>query len=338
MADNLQILLMERPRGPLEEKHFATRSAPVPAPADGQVLVRTVLLSLDAANRAWMQGATYRAALEAGQVMSGYGVGEVVESCSPRFASGDHVLGELGWQEWCAADAKGFARCSAHRPLSHQLSALGVAGKTAYHGLIHVPGIAAGETLLVSAAGGSVGSIVGQIGKIKGARVIGVAGGREKCDWVVRELGFDACIDYKHDDLPAALKRVAPEGIDVYFDNTGGPILQAALFAMKLHGRISCCGAVSQYDVAAPKSPAGIPGMIVVKRLRMEGFILSDFTDRDAEAERDLSEWVRTRQLKVVEDIIDGLENAPRALIGLLAGENRGKRMIRVVRESASGA
>jgi NADPH-dependent curcumin reductase CurA len=330
MADNAQILLMERPRGPLTEAHFASRSAPIPVPGDGQVLVRSVLLSLDAANRAWMQGATYRAALNAGELMSGYGLGEVVESRSPRFAAGDLVLGELGWQQWCAASASGFARASAHRPLSHQLSVLGVSGKTAYHGLLNVPGIAAGETLLVSAAGGAVGSIVGQIGKIKGARVVGVAGGREKCEWVVRELGFDACIDYKHDDVAAALKRAAPEGVDVYFDNTGGAILQAALFAMKPRGRISCCGAVSQYDVAAPKSPAGVPGLLVVKRLRMEGFIVMDFAERDADAERDLSAWVKAGKLRVFEDVIDGLENAPRGLIGLLAGENRGKRMIRV--------
>ena len=334
MADNVQILLMERPRGPLAETHFATRSVPMPAPGDGQLLVRTLLLSLDAANRAWMQGATYRAALNAGELMSGYGIGEVVESRSPKFARGDVVMGELGWQEWCAGDAKGFVRASAHRPLSQQLSVLGVTGKTAYHGLLNVPGIAAGETLLVSAAGGAVGSIVGQIGKIKGARVVGVAGGREKCDWIVRELGFDACIDYKNDGLPAALKRAAPEGIDVYFDNTGGPILQAALFAMKLHGRISCCGAVSQYDVASPKSPAGVPGLLVVKRLRMQGFIVMDFADKDADAERDLSAWARSGQLKVIEDVIDGLEHAPRGLIGLLAGENRGKRMIRVGAET----
>jgi NADPH-dependent curcumin reductase CurA len=330
MADNAQILLMERPRGPLTEKHFASRSAPIPAPAEGQLLVRSVLLSLDAANRAWMQGATYRAALEAGQLMSGYGLGEVIESRSPRFARGDLVLGEFGWQEWCAADARAFTRASAHRPLSHQLSVLGVTGKTAYHGLLHVPGIAAGETLLVSAAGGAVGSLVGQIGKIKGARVVGVAGGGEKCAWVVRELGFDACIDHRADDLAAQLKRAAPEGIDVYFDNTGGAILQAALFAMKPRGRISCCGAVSQYDVASPKSPAGVPGLLVVKRLRMEGFLVMDFADKDVEAERDLAAWAASGRLKVVEDVIDGLENAPRALIGLLAGENRGKRMIRV--------
>ncbi len=335
MADNTQILLMERPRGPLAETHFATRSVPMPAPADGQLLVRTILLSLDAANRAWMQGATYRAALNAGELMSGYGLGEVVESRSPRFARGDLVLGELGWQEWAVGKASGFTRSGPHRPLSHQLSVLGVTGKTAYHGLLNVPGIAAGETLLVSAAGGAVGGVVGQIGKLKGAKVVGVAGGREKCDWVVRELGFDACLDYKNGDVAAALKRAAPEGVDVYFDNTGGPILQAALFAMKLHGRISCCGAVSQYDVASPKSPAGVPGLLVVKRLKMEGFLVMDFPDKDADAERDLSAWTKSGQIKVFEDILDGVESAPRGLVGLLAGENRGKRMIRVGPEPA---
>jgi hypothetical protein len=330
MAENTQILLMERPRGPLAESHFSLRHAPMPVPADGQALVRTILLSQDAANRAWMQGATYRAALTAGEVMQGYGIGQVVESRAPRLARGTLVLGDLGWQEYAALDARALQKCSAHRPLSHQLSVLGVAGKTAYHGLLNVPGIRAGEVLLVSAAAGSVGSLVGQIGKLKGARTIGVAGGPEKCAWVVRELGFDACLDYRNDDLSAALKRAAPEGVDVYFDNTGGAILQAALFAMKLHGRISCCGAVSQYDVAAPKSPAGVPGLLVVKRLRMEGFLLHDFLDRDAEAEQDLSAWVSEGKLRVFEDVIDGLENAPRGLIGLLAGENRGKRMIRV--------
>jgi NADPH-dependent curcumin reductase CurA len=207
---------------------------------------------------------------------------------------------------------------------------LGIAGKTAYHGLLNVAGLESGETLVVSAAAGSVGSIVGQIGRIKGARVVGIAGGAEKCDWVVDALGFDACIDYKGSDVVAGLREHCPSGIDAYFDNVGGEILQAALFAMNMHGRIACCGAVSQYDGGAPTSPVGIPGLLVVKRLRMEGFIVMDFADRDAQAERDLREWASSGQLQVVEDVIDGLENAPRGLIGLLAGENRGKRMIRV--------
>jgi NADPH-dependent curcumin reductase CurA len=193
-----------------------------------------------------------------------------------------------------------------------------------------VAGIEAGETLLVSAAAGSVGSLVGQIGKIRGARVVGVAGGPEKCAWVVDELGFDACIDYKGEAVPAALGEHCPGGVDVYFDNVGGEVLQAALFAMKQRGRIACCGAVSMYDGGPLTGPVGIPGLLVVKRLRMEGFIVMDFADRDADAERDLRAWVADGRLKVIEDVIDGLENAPRGLIGLLAGENRGKRIIRV--------
>lgn len=330
MADNTQILLRERPSGKLEESHFELRHAPMPVPGEGQALVRSVLLSQDAANRAWMQGATYKDAVNPGDVMHGYALGEVVESRASGLAPGDLVMGELGWQEYAALDARVLGRCSDHRPLTHQLSVLGIAGKTAYHGLINVSGIDEGETLLVSAAAGSVGSLVGQIGKIKGARVVGVAGGPEKCAWVVDQLGFDACVDYKGGELSAGLAQHCPAGIDVYFDNTGGDILQAALFAMNQAGRIACCGAVSMYDGGPLNGPVGVPGLLVVKRLRMEGFIVMDFVDRDAEAERDLAAWTADGRLKVVEDVIDGLENAPRGLIGLLAGENRGKRMIRV--------
>ncbi len=330
MADNLQILLAEKPTGPLAESHFESRILAMPTPGDGEVLVRSILLSQDAANRAWMHGPTYKSAVNPGDVMHGYAIAEVVESRSADFSPGDVVLGEVGWQQFAALDARAVRRSSAHRPLTHQLSVLGVAGKTAYHGLLNVPGLEAGESLLVSAAGGSVGTLVGQIGKIRGAHVVGIAGGAEKCQWVVDELGFDACIDYKSQDVSAAIREHCPKGVDVYFDNVGGPILQSALFAMKDHGRISCCGAVSQYDSGSFTSPAGVPGLLVIKRLRMEGFIVSDFADRDAEAERDLAAWAASGQLKVIEDVIDGLENAPRGLIGLLAGENRGKRMIRV--------
>ncbi len=330
MSDNTQIVLVERPKGPLKESHFEVRRGSTPVPADGQVVVRNILLSLDAANRAWMQGATYKDAVNPGDVMHGYAIGEVVESRSPQFSTGDIVGGELGWQQFAALPAKSVVRCPEHRPLSNLLSVLGIAGKTAYHGLIHVAGIHEGETLVVSAAAGSVGSLVGQIGKIKGAHVVGIAGGTEKCRWVVDDLGFDACIDYKNEDVSAALAKHCPQGIDVYFDNVGGPILQSALFAMKLHGRIACCGAVSQYDTGDFSSPMGIPGLLVVKRIRMEGFIVMDFADRDAVAERDLAEWSSAGRIRVVEDILDGIESAPRGLIGLLAGENRGKRMVRI--------
>jgi NADPH-dependent curcumin reductase CurA len=327
---NKQVVLVEKPKAKLAESHFELREVPVPSPAEGEVLIRSVLLSQDAANRAWMQGPTYRSAVNPGDVMHGYAIGEVMESRSGKFKPGDVVSGEVGWQEYAALDANVVGPCSDHRPLTHLLSVLGIAGKTAYHGLLNVPGIAEGETLVVSAAAGSVGSLVGQIGKIKGAHVVGIAGGTEKCAWVKDELGFDACIDYKGSDVGAGLREHCPGGIDVYFDNVGGPILEAALFSMKLHGRVSCCGAVSQYDDGSPASPIGIPGLLVVKRIKMEGFIVMDFFDRNDEAERDLSSWVASGRLKVVEDVIEGLENAPRGLIGLLAGENRGKRMIRV--------
>ena len=330
MTTNTQILLAETPRGKLEAKHFETRKGEVPALEDDQVLVRSILLSLDAANRAWMQGVTYKSAVEAGQIMHGYAIGEVVESRSDRFAAGDVVAGELGWQEYAAMPAKLLRPVGPHRPLTHHHSVLGIAGLTAYHGLITVVGIHEGETLLVSAAGGSVGSLVGQIGKLEGARVIGVAGGPEKCRWVEEVLGFDGCIDYKAGSLGKALRAQCPQGVDVYFDNTGGDILQAALFAMNVNGRISCCGAVSQYDVEKPKGPLGVPGLLVTKRLTMRGFLAMDFPDRDAEALERLGAWAASGQLEVVEDVLEGIESAPGGLIGLLAGENRGKRMVRV--------
>lgn len=329
-AGNLQILLREAPRGTLQQDHFTSRTVERPEPADGEVLVRSLLLSLDAANRAWMQGATYKSAVEEGDVMHGYAIGEVVESKAAGFGAGDLVAGELGWQQFAVMSARRLVKCPDIEPLTHLHSVLGIAGKTAYHGLLNVSGIAEGETLLVSAAGGSVGSIVGQIGKIKGAHVVGVAGGAEKCAWVTDTLGFDACIDYKNQDVAAELRSTCPDGVDVYFDNTGGPILQAALFAMNLRGRVACCGAVSQYDTAEPRSPAGIPGLLVVKRIRMEGFIVMDFAEQDEQAVTDLAAWSNEGRLTVAEDIVEGLENAPAGLIGLLAGENRGKRMVRV--------
>jgi len=333
MTTNRRILLSEIPTGKLSQEHFSQDEVEVPSPGENEVLVKTLILSQDAANRAWMQGATYRGALESGQVMSSGGLAQVVESNTDRFEPGQIVAGDLGWQEYAVLPAHEIGTIPEHDgPLSHGLSLLGVAGLTAYHGLINVPGIHAGETLLVSAAGGSVGSIVGQIGRIKDAKVIGIAGGPEKCQWVVDELGFDACIDYKDESAPLRnqLADVAADGIDVYFDNTGGDILQTALFAMKLQGRISCCGAVSMYDGKPKPGPFGVPGLLVTKRLTMQGFLVSDYRQLDRDAFHDLSLWAKQGELKVVEDILDGLENAPAGLIGLLAGENRGKRMIRV--------
>jgi NADPH-dependent curcumin reductase CurA len=303
----------------------------VPKPADGEVLVRVRLISLDAANRAWMQGATYRSAVTAGSVMAGGAVAEVMESRASNLAPGDLVFGDTGWQEYAAVPAKALTKLPKIEPMTHLISVYGIAGLTAYFGLLDIGRPKAGETVVVSAAAGAVGSIVGQIAKIKGCRVIGIAGGAEKCAWLAKELGFDAAVDYKSGALFKTLKAAAPNGIDVYFDNVGGDIFEACLAQMNVRGRIACCGAVSQYDMAPPSSgPRGVPGLIVVKRLTVQGFIVTDFFDQRDRAVADLQSWVESGKLKVQEDVIEGLENTPQALIGLLAGENRGKRMVRI--------
>src|SRR5438309_875306 len=244
---------------------------------------------------------------------------------------GDIVFGDTGWQDYAAVPAKHLSKVPRMEPMTHLLSVYGIAGLTAYFGLLDVGKPKTGETVVVSAAAGSVGSIVGQIAKIKGCHVVGIAGGADKCHWLTSELGFDAAVDYKDGAVFKALRAAAPKGIDVYFDNVGGDILEACLAQMNLRGRIACCGAISQYDGApSPTGPRGVPGLIVVKRLIMQGFIVMDFMDQREQALADLQSWVGSGRLKVQEDVIDGLENTPQALIGLLAGENRGKRMIRV--------
>jgi NADPH-dependent curcumin reductase CurA len=328
---NRQILLIDKPAGKLGPEHFKMVEAPVAEPKDGEALVRVRYISLDAANRAWMQGATYRSAVEANSVMAGGSVAEVVSSKAAGFAPGDLVFSDTGWQDYAVLPGKHLAKVPRIEPMTHLLSVYGIAGLTAYFGLLDVGRPQAGETIVVSAAAGSVGSIVGQIGKIKGCRVVGVAGGAEKCRWLSEHLGFDAAIDYKQDGVFKALREAAPKGVDVYFDNVGGDVLEACLPQMNLRGRIACCGAISQYDGApSPTGPRGVPGLIVVKRLLLQGFIVTDYFGQRDRAIADLSRWVNEGQLKVEEDVIEGLENTPAALIGLLAGENRGKRMVKV--------
>ena len=328
---NRQILLVEKPVGKLGHEHFRMSNAAIPEPKDGEALVRVHYISLDAANRAWMHGATYRSAVEANSVMAGGGIAEVVASKADGLKAGDIVFGDTGWQDYAAIPAKHLTRMPKLEPMTHLLSVFGIAGLTAYFGLLDVAKPKSGETVVVSAAAGSVGSIVGQIARIKECRVVGIAGGKDKCDWLTSELGFDAAVDYKGGAVFKALRAATPKGIDVYFDNVGGDILEACLPLMNNRGRISCCGAISQYD-GAPQAtgPRGVPGLIVVKRLIMQGFIVMDFMDQRDKALSDLQSWVSSGKLKVQEDIINGLENTPKALIGLLAGENRGKRMIKL--------
>jgi NADPH-dependent curcumin reductase CurA len=328
---NRQIVLEQLPQGKLTADHFRLAQTETPQPGDGEVLVRTRYISLDAANRAWMQGATYRAALAAGDVMAGGALAEVVESKAPNLAKGDLVFADTGWQDYAVLAGGSLAKLPDLKPVTHLLSVYGVAGLTAYFGLLECGQPKAGETVVVSAAAGSVGSLVGQIAKIRGCKVVGIAGGAAKCAWLVDELGLDQAVDYKAGDVRRALRAACPNGIDVYFDNVGGDIFEAALFNMNNFGRIACCGAVSQYDGAAPPhGPRGVPGLIVTKRLNMRGFIVSDFNEQREGALSDLESWVESGKLKVLEDIIEGLENAPAALVGLLAGENRGKRMVKV--------
>jgi NADPH-dependent curcumin reductase CurA len=328
---NRQILLAEKPAGKLAPEHFKMRDGGMPEPKDGEALLRVRYISLDAANRAWMHGATYRSAVEANSVMAGGGIAEVVSSKAAGLAPGDIVFGDTGWQDYAAVPAKHLTKLPKVEPMTHLLSVFGIAGLTAYFGLLEIGKPKAGETVVVSAAAGSVGSIVGQIAKVNGCHVVGIAGGKDKCHWLTSELGFDMAVDYKDGALFKALRAAAPKGIDVYFDNVGGDILEACLPQMNNYGRIACCGAISQYDGApSAHGPRGVPGLIVVKRLVMQGFIVMDFMNRRDKAIADLQAWIAAGKLKVQEDVINGLENTPRALIGLLAGENRGKRMIKV--------
>jgi NADPH-dependent curcumin reductase CurA len=330
-STNRQVLLVEKPAGKLGLEHFKLTNSPLPEPKDGEALLRIRYISLDAANRAWMHGATYRAAVETNTVMAGGGIAEVVSSKSDALKPGDIVFGDTGWQDYAVVPAKHLTKLPRMAPLTHLLSIYGIAGLTAYFGLLHVGKPKEGETVVVSAAAGSVGSIVGQIAKLKGCGVVGIAGGAEKCRWLTSELGFDAAVDYKDGAVFKALKAAAPNGIDVYFDNVGGEILEACLPQMNLNGRIACCGAISQYDGApSATGPRGVPGLIVVKRLTMQGFIVMDYMNQRDQAMADLQGWVSSGKIKVLEDVIDGLENTPQALIGLLAGENRGKRMVKV--------
>src|ERR1700743_3293094 len=245
---NRQVLLVAQPAGQLGTEHFKLANGAMPEPKDGEALLRVRYISLDAANRAWMHGATYRAAVEANTVMAVGGVAEVVSSKAPSLAPGDLVFGDTGWQEYAAVPAQHLSKLPQVDPTTHPLSAYGSAGLTAYFGLLDVGKPKEGETVVVSAAAGSVGSIVGQIARIKGCRVVGIAGGKDKYHWLTSELGFDAAVDYKDGAVFKALRAAAPQGIDVYFDNVGGDILESCLPLMNNYGRIACCGAISQYD------------------------------------------------------------------------------------------
>lgn len=327
---NRQIRLKSLPVGELREDNFEMVEEAAPLPGKGELLIRNLLISQDAANRAWMRGPSYRQAVRAGDVMHAYTIGEVVESSDPAFAIGTRVFGEGGWQDLYTAAPASLRKVRGDVPLPHLLNLVGIAGRTAYHGLISVGQLRQNDVLVVTAAAGSVGLLAGQIGKAMGCKVIGIAGGARKCHWLVEGMKFDAAVDYKTESFLTDIRSVCGEGVDVLFDNVGGDVCGAVLPLMKLRGRIVCCGAISQYDGSAPASPAGLPGILIAKRLRMEGFIVFDFEERAAEAEDALLAWFAQGRIKVVEEVLEGLAAAPKGLIGLLGGENVGKRMVRV--------
>jgi NADPH-dependent curcumin reductase CurA len=331
MAKNAQWIYARKPEGAVTAAHFAPADSDIAQPGEGEVLVRTTLLSLDPASRAWMAGRTYRAMLEPGEVMAGWGLGEVVQSNDAKFAPGDLVSGEYGWQRYAVLPARALTKHDKRQKPEHILGVLGITGLTAYFGMLDIGRPRPGETVLVSAAAGAVGSIAGQIAKIAGCRVVGSTSSAEKCKWIVDELGFDAAVDYKSGSLMQDVRAACPNGIDVYFDNTGGDMLTVALSRMNMWGRVSCCGVVSQYNAMTPAAgPAGVPGFLVTKRIRMEGFVVMDFYQRRAQAEAALAGWVEQGRLKAPVEIVEGFENMPKALEGLFAGQNKGKLMVRV--------
>lgn len=329
-ATNRQWIYARKPNGQIGTGNFDLQDAPVPQAKDGEVVVRATMLQFDAASRAWMQGQTYRSQLNPGDVMAGRGLGEVIESKADGIAVGDVVMGDIGWQTHAALPARHVEKLNKHIPPELHLSVFGITGLTAYFGLLDVGRPRPGETVMVSAAAGAVGVLVGQIAKIMGCRVVGTASGADKCKWLVDEIGYDAVVDYKAGNLHRDLKAACPRGVDVYFDNTGGDVLGAALSRMNMWGRVACCGAVSNYDTATPSpGPAGVPGFLVTKRIRMEGFVVMDFFNRKREAEMQLALWVEDGKLKPVVDIVEGFEKMPETLVGMFAGKNRGKLLLR---------
>ncbi|HEV3259360.1 MAG TPA: NADP-dependent oxidoreductase [Gemmataceae bacterium] len=328
---NRQVLLVNRPVGEPRESDFALVETPVPEPGAGQILCRTIYLSLDPYMRGRMSAAaSYARPAEIGKVMVGGTVSQVMRSLHAGFAEGDLVLGYDGWQEYAVSDGQGVRKLDSRQgPISYALGVLGMPGMTAYVALLDIGRPRAGETVVVSAAAGAVGSVVGQIARIKGCRAVGIAGSDEKCSFVVNKLHFDACTNRRTEDLDQALARACPGGIDVYYDNVGGSVLEAVLRHINRGARIPLVGLISQYN--APKPPPG-PNLrpLLVKRARIQGFIVSDHEDRREEFLRDVSGWLREGKLTYKEDVVQGLENAPRAFLGLFQGKNFGKLMVQV--------
>ncbi|MFD8787590.1 NADP-dependent oxidoreductase [Kitasatospora sp. NPDC059599] len=332
-AVNRQIRLARRPVGEVRAEDWAHGSEPVGVPGDGEFLGRTRYVSLDPAMRGWLDDRpSYLPPVGLGEVMRAGSVVEVIASDHPKFRVGDHVVGAFGVQEYAVSDGKGAITVDpALAPLSTYLGALGMPGMTAYFGLLDVGALKEGETVVVSGAAGAVGSMVGQIAKVKGCRVVGIAGGPEKCALLTEELGFDAAIDYRAEDVRKALRAHAPDGIDVYFDNVGGPVLDAALTRLAMHARVVICGAISQYNnETAVEGPSNYLSLLV-RRARMEGFVVFDYARRYAEAAAEIAGWIGDGRITVKEQVVEGtVDDFPETFGMLFRGENTGKLVLRL--------
>jgi hypothetical protein len=317
----------------VEPSNFELRQAELPVPGDGEMLVRNLYLSLDPAMRTWMIDApSYIPPVGIGEVMRGACVARVVESNKDGFEPGDTVIGIFGWQDYCVTDGGGpmpTTRIPEGTPPTMPLGVLGLTSLTAYFGLKEVAKPQAGETFVVSGAAGATGSVAGQLAKLKGCRVIGIAGGPEKCQWLTRELGFDGAIDYKGEDVKKRMRELCPDGLDIFWDNVGGDALEAALANLAMHARVILCGAISNYNRSDTRGPRNYMNLLV-KRSRMEGFVVFDYMDRAAEAMAELAPLVMEGKIQHREDVRDGLEAAPAALVDLYSGENRGKLLVKI--------
>lgn len=324
--------LAARPVGMAKRSDFTYEEVPVAEPKDGELLVKIQYISLDPAMRGWMNaGKSYIPPVEIGDIMRAGTVGEVVASRHPQFQAGDFVSGNQGVQSYAISNGKGLVKVDPKfAPLPKYLNALGMPGITAYFGLLEVGLPKAGETVVISAASGAVGQVAGQIAKIKGCRAIGIAGGAEKCDYAVKELGYDACIDYKRGPIFPGLAQNCPEGVDIYFDNVGGDILDAVLARLRMKARVIICGAISQYNNTTPIVGPKNYMSLLVNRARMEGMVVFDWAPRYSEAVRQLSQWMAEGKLKSREDIVEGIETFPETLLKLFSGENFGKLVLKV--------
>ncbi|HUN67277.1 MAG TPA: NADP-dependent oxidoreductase [Burkholderiales bacterium] len=331
MTANRAWTLASYPTGWVTESNFKLVESPAPSPREGEVLVRNLWLSLDPYMRGRIsQQKSYVKGVEIGEVMTGETAGEVVESKHPGFKAGDKVTAPSGWQLYCCLRGEALTKVDASKaPLSYFLGCLGMPGRTAYFGMKEICAPKPGETVVVSAASGAVGSVVGQLAKAWGCRAVGIAGGREKCDYVVKELGFDACVDYKAGNLFDNLKAACPKGVDAYFENVGGEILDTVLRLMNVRSRIAVCGLISEYNATEPYGVKMFRS-ILVNRIRIQGMIVFDWLERYPEANKALLELVAKGKLKYRESVLEGIENAPKGLIGLLKGRNFGKQLVKL--------